>query len=255
MVVCSDCGTELVRLGKHKGSKPCIEKRMANIKSNSVKSISELQSAFDSFSNEINVSKSSNDPNSNQISNVGISHMNNELLDILFKKIDGIANSNSEIISKIEFLNSKMNAIEQKLNPIERNNVVKDSNSQSSIKRSNSNTNKFTTQLKNQNQYISTNNTKINRTTKSKVNKKLYIIGLNEKYGNDQYHMINIFNWLSCDSPISTKRFKDKSSNSQIVIATFYSQKTIKLAMENATRLEKLFGYENVCIFDNYFKA
>ena len=51
-----------------------------------------------------------------------------ELSTIFFKKIDGIANSNSEIISKIEFLNSKKNAIEQKLNPIERNNVVKDSN-------------------------------------------------------------------------------------------------------------------------------
>jgi hypothetical protein len=66
--------------------------------------------------------------------------------------------------------------------------VVKDSNFKSSINRSNSNTNKLTTQLKNQNQYISTYSTKIKRTTKNKVNKKLYIIGLNAKYGNDQYH-------------------------------------------------------------------
>ena len=201
-----------------------------------------------------NVSQLINESNSNLISNVGISHMNNGLLDILLKKIDGIANTNNEIISKIELLNSKINDIEQKLNPIECINVsvVNDSNSQFSKKRSSSDTNKLN-KLKNQlkNHYISTS-TNINRTKKSKVNKKLYIIGLNEKCGNDQYHMIKIFNWLSCDSPISTKRIKDNRSNSQIVLATFYSQKTVKLALENANRLEKLFGYENVFLFEKY---
>jgi Ulp1 family protease len=229
MTQCKKCLVFFKNINKHRESK-CLENQKKP--SNTTNNVSQLI----------------NESNLNLISNVGISHMNNELLDILLKKIDGIANTNNEIISKIELLNSKINDIEQKLNLIECINVsvVKDSNSQFSKKRSNSDTNKL------KNQYISTNSTNINRTKKSKVNKKLYIMGLNEKCGNDQYHMIKIFNWLSCHSPISTKRIKDKRSNSQIVLATFYSQKTVKLALENANRLEKLFGYENVFLFEKY---
>ncbi len=49
--------------------------------------------------------------------------------------------------------------------------------------------------------------------------------------------MINIFNWLRCDSPILTNRIKDKSSNSDCN-CNILNQKTIKLAMKNAARLD-----------------
>jgi hypothetical protein len=230
---CQQCKLSFVRIDLHTETK-CLANQNKSRNANS------------------DVAQISIESNASQTSNVGPPHMNQELIEILLKKIDAIANSNSEIVSTIEKLNSKINDIEQKLIECINSSVVKDSISQFSLRCDSSNSTKPTTSIKNQ--YID-ERSPVKKVSKNKVNKKLYIIGLNDNGGNDQYHMNKIFNWLSCDSPIFSKRINNKKFNYKIVQATFYNRKTIKLALENANRMENLFGYENVFLFEHFSEA
>ena len=227
---CTKCKVFFKRINLHTASKCTENQQKSNVNTNGM---------------ELNESKATD------------IEVNRSLLDELVMKIDVITKSNCEMIKKIDFLYSKINDFEHKINECINISVVKDSNNQfllktnrknsiNSVKNHNSKSSKVSSS-QNAN-YINTNKP----TARRKVNKKLYITGLNDKHGNDQYHMLQIFNCLSTDGPMYTKRVTIAKCSSQVVLATFYSPKTIKSALERVSHLQKLFGYENIRLFENY---